>query len=123
MVVDLPDQFDCRIEFALSDVSGTGQDDRAGILDLVFVEFFEVLQIDLALAGVDDGHGAADLGAFHFLHSGNDIGEFADAGGLDEDTVRSILIDDFFKSGAEIADEGAADAARVHLGDLDAGLL
>ncbi len=123
VVVDLADQFDRGVELALGDVAGTGQDDGAGILDLVLVELLEVLQVDLALAGVDDGNCAADLGALDLLDSSNYIRELADAGWLDEDTVGGELVDDFLQRGAEVADQGAADAAGVHLGDLDAGFL
>ena len=121
VVVDLADQFDRGVELALGDVAGTGQDDGAGILDLVLVELLEVLEVDLALAGVDDGNSAADLGALDLLDSSNYIRELADAGWLDEDTVGGELVDDFLQRGAEVADQGAADAAGVHLGDLDAG--
>jgi len=121
VVVDLADQLDRGIELALGDVAGTGQDDGAGILDLVLVELLEVLQVDLALAGVDDGNSAADLGALDLLDSSHYVRELADTGWLDEDTVRRELVDDFLQRGAEVADEGAADAAGVHLGDLDAG--
>ena len=121
VVVDLADQLDRGVELALGDVAGTGQDDGAGILDLVLVELLEVLQVDLALAGVDDGNSAADLGALDLLDSSHYVRELADTGWLDEDTVRRELVDDFLQRGAEVADEGAADAAGVHLGDLDAG--
>lgn len=121
VVVDLADQLDRGVELALGDVAGTGQDDGAGILDLVLVELLEVLQVDLALAGVDDGNCAADLGTLDLLDSSHYVRELADTGWLDEDTVRRELVDDFLQRGAEVADEGAADAAGVHLGDLDAG--
>ncbi len=121
VVVDLADQFDRGIELALGDVAGTGQDDGAGILDLVLVELLEVLEVDLALAGIDNGDGAADLGALDLLDSSYNIRKLADAGWLDEDTVRRELVDNFLQRSAEVADQGAADAAGVHLGDLDAG--
>ena len=123
VVVDLADQLNRGVELALGDVAGTGQDDGAGILDLVLVELLEVLQVDLALAGVDDGNCAADLGALDLLDSSHYVRELADTGWLDEDTVRRELVDDFLQRGAEVADEGAADAAGVHLRHLDAGLL
>ena len=121
VIVDLADQLDRGVELSLGDVAGTGQDDGAGILDLVLVELLEVLQVDLALAGVDDGNSAADLGALDLLDSSHYVRELADAGWLDEDTVRGELVDNFLQRGAEVADQGAADAAGVHLGDLDAG--
>ncbi len=123
VIVDLADQLDRGVELALGDVAGTGQDDGAGILDLVLVELLEVLEVDLALAGIDNGDGAADLGALDLLDSSYNIRKLADAGGLDEDTVRRELVDDFLQRSAEVADERAADAAGVHLGDLDSGFL
>ena len=123
VIVDLADQFDRGVEFALCDVACSGQDDRACVLDLVLVELFEVLQVDLALARVDDGNGTAYFGAFDLLNGSDYVRKLADAGGLDEDTVRSILVDDFLESCTEVAYEGAADAAGVHLGDLNAGFL
>ena len=123
VIVDLADQLDRGVELALSDVAGTGQDDSAGILDLILVELLEVLEVDLALAGVDDGYCTADLGALDLLDSSHYVRKLADAGGLDEDTVRRELVDDFLQRGAEVADERAADAAGVHLGDLDSGFL
>ncbi len=121
VIVDLADQLDRGVELALGDVAGTGQDDGAGILDLVLVELLEVLEVDLALAGIDNGDGAADLGALDLLDSSYNIRKLADAGWLDEDTVRRELVDNFLQRSAEVADQGAADAAGVHLGDLDAG--
>ena len=123
VVVNLTDQLDCSVELALGDVAGAGQDDGAGILDLVLVEFFKVLQVDLALAGIDDGNGAAYFGTFDLFDGSYDVRKFADAGRLDENTVRSIFVDDFLQCGAEVTYEGAADTAGVHLGDLDAGFL
>ena len=123
MIVDSADQVDGGIQLVLCDVACSRQDDGAGVLDLILVELLKVLQVDLALAGVDDGNGAADFGALDLLDRCNDIGEFADAGGLDEDTVRGELLDDFLQRGAEVTHEGAADAAGVHFCDLDAGFL
>ena len=57
------------------------------------------------------------------LHGANDIGQLADAGGLDDDTVGMVLSDDLLQGLAEVAHQGAADAAGVHLGDVDAGIL
>ncbi len=95
VIVDFADQLDRGVELALGDVAGTGQDDGAGILDLVLVELLEVLEVDLALAGIDNGDGAADLGALDLLDSSYNIRKLADAGGLDEDTVGGELVDDF----------------------------
>ena len=54
----------------------------------------------------------------------NEFGEIGiDAGRLDQDAVGRILRNDLLERAAEIAHQRAADAAGVHLRDLDAGLL
>ena len=67
MVVDLLDELNSLVELLLLDVGSSGEDDRTCVLDLVLVELGEVLEIYLALAGIDNGDGAADLGAFNSL--------------------------------------------------------
>ena len=47
----------------------------------------------------------------------------ADTGGLNDDAVRMELLLYLHKRFAEISDKRAADAAGIHLGNLDAGLL
>ena len=57
----------------------------------------------------------------HALHRTNDVRQLADAGWLNDDAVRMVSLDDLLERLAEIADERTADAARIHLGNLDAG--
>ena len=123
--VMLPQQGHSSIQLGLGNGIGAGQDDGGGSLDLVVVEFAEVLHIDLDLTCVGNGNGIAQ-GNFligHLVHRADNIGQLADAGGLDEDAVRSILLDDLGQGLAEIAHQRAADAAGVHFGDVDAGIL
>ena len=123
MVIDLADQVDNNIELLLLDSTGTGQDDRACVLDLVLVEFLEVLEVDLALGGVDDRYGSGNFRALNALYCGYYVRELADAGGLDQYAVGIICVDHLAECGAEVAHEGTADTAGVHLRDLDACLL
>ena len=123
MIVDRADEFYGLIELVLCDVARTAEDYRSRVLDLVFIEFLEVLEVNAALGSVDDSNSSADLSAFNALDCSNDVREFAYAGGLDEDPVGRELIDDFLEGRAEIAYEAAADTAGVHLGDLDARFL
>jgi 20S proteasome subunit beta 7 len=104
----------------------TGQDDGAGMLDLVDEELTEVLDIELCLGTVHHGHSTVELhlgilsGA---ADSGHDFGELAHARRLDQDPFGCVCGHDFTKRGAEVAYQRAADAAAVHLTDLDAGFL
>ena len=45
------------------------------------------------------------------------------AGGLDDDAVGGVVGQHLLQGGAEVAHQGAADAAGVHLGDLHTGVL
>ena len=96
-------------------------------LHLVEEEFAEVLHIHAALAGVHDGGAAADLDVrvafLRLLHGGEDLAELAHAGGLHEDPVRVVGVDQLVDRGLEVARQGAADAAGVQLGHGDAGVL
>ena len=116
------------LELFLRELLRAGENDRAGGLDLVVVELTEVLHIDLDLAGVGHGDIAVELELARALVDGaldgdDDVRELADAARLNEDAVGVELRHDLFERLVEVTDEGAADAARGHLGDLDAGLL
>ena len=115
------------LELFLRELLRAGKNDRAGGLDLVVVELTEVLHIDLDLAGVGHGDIAVELelGALvhRALHGNDDVRELADAARLNEDAVGVELRHDLFERLVEVTDEGAADAARGHLRDLDARLL
>ena len=121
----LPQHGNGRVQLALGDGIGTGQDDGGGGFDLVVVELAEVLHIHLDLARVGHGHGVAqrDLVIRHLAHGGNDVGQLAHAGRLDQNTVGMVLGNDLLQRLAKIAHQRAADAAGVHLGDVDAGIL
>ena len=112
-------------QLLLGDGAGAAENDGGGGLNLVRVEFTEILQIDLALRGICHGDEAAERDALvrNTLYGADDIAELADAGRLDEDAVGMIVGDDLLQRAAEVADERAADAAGVHLVDLNAGVL
>ena len=121
----LPQNGNRRVEFFLRDGSGAAEDDGRGRFDLVGVEFAEIFHIDLALVGVRHGDETAKLQVrrLHALHGSYHVAELADAGGLDQNTVRVILLQNLDHGPAEIAHQRATDAAGVHLVDLDARLL
>ena len=113
------------IELGLIHTVRAGEDDGVGRFDLVVVELAEVLHIHLALRRIRHSHKVAQLHVVRrdLAHGADDVRQLADARRLDQDTVRRVFGDDLFERAAEIADQRAADAAGVHLRDLDPGLL
>ena len=106
---------------------GAAEDDRGSALHLVQEELAEVLHIHAALAGVHHGGTSAGLNIrvalFRFFHRGENLAQLADAGGLHQDAVRMIGVDQLVHSGLEVTRQGAADAAGVQLRHRDAGVL
>ena len=125
--VVLAQERDGGLELLLRHLLRAGEQDGAGVFDLVEEELAEVLDVHAALHRVRDRHKAAHLRLgnvlLHALDRADDVGELAHAARLDEDAVGMILVDHLAQRDAEIAHQRAADAAGVHLGDLDAGLL
>ena len=124
-VIVLPKHGNGGVQLGLGNGIRPGQDDGGGGLHLIVVEFAEVLHIDLDLARVHHGYGVAQghLVVHDLLHRADDIGQLAHAGGLDENPVGVVLLDNIRQRLAEVAYQGAADAAGVHLGDLNARVL
>ena len=121
----LPQQGHAGVELLLGDAAGAAQNDGPGGLHLVVVEFAEVLHIHLALARVGHGDQVAERHRItgDLLHGCLHVAELAHTGGLNEDPVRRVVGNDLGQSLAEVAHQAAADAAGVHLGDLDARVL
>ena len=125
LLVMLPDQGNGCIQLGLRHGIGTGENDGGGSLDLVVVELTEILHIDFDLACVRNGNGVAqsDFLAGDLLHSCDNIGQLTNTGGFNDHPVRMELLNNFRQRLAEIAHEGAANAAGVHFRNVDAGIL
>ena len=123
--VMLPEQCHSSIQLSLRNGIGTGQDDGTGGFHLIVIELTEVLHVDLDLTGIYHSHGVAQLNAVarDLLNSSHHIGQLTDTGGLDDDPVGVILLDDLGQRLAEVAHQAAANAAGVHFSDVDAGVL
>ena len=122
-----PQQGDGPVQLVLVDLLGAGKDDGAGVLHLVVEELAEVLHVDLGLGGVHHGDETVQVqvGGLRLdpLHGGNDIGELAYAGGLNDDAGGGVVGQHLLQGRAEVTHQGAADAPGVHLGDLYPGVL
>ena len=125
LCIVFPDQSHRSIQLVLCHGIGTGQNDGGSGFDLIVVELAKILHVDLHLACVRNGNGIAQG---HFLvgnlfHSGNNVGQLAHTGGLDDDSVGSVLGNHLSQRLAEVTHQGAADAAGIHLGDVDSRIL
>jgi hypothetical protein len=100
------------------------QDDGTGVLDLIRKELTEILNVKLGLGSVYHRDSAVQYHVCVFCHaidSGHDLGELADTGGLDQDTLGGIGIHDLPERGSKITYQRAADTAGIHLTDLNPG--
>ena len=120
-------QIDGGVQLALVHALGAGEENGGGVFHLVVEELAEVLHVDPGLGGVHHGDEAVELKLrgllLHPLHGGDHVGQFSYAGGLDDDAVGGVVLQHLLQGGAEVAHQGAADAAGVHLGDLHPGVL
>ena len=121
----LAQHFHGLVQLGLGNGIGTGQDNGSGGFHLVVIELTEVLHVDLHLAGIYHSHGVAQshIVGGDLLHSTNDIGQLAHTGGFDDDAVRMVLVNNLGQSLTEVTHQAAADAAGIHFGDVDAGIL
>ena len=125
VLIVLTQQSNGGCELFLTDRAGAAENDAGRSFDLVAVKFPEVFQVNFALCGVCDSDEAAeaDIRSRNALHRTDHVAELAYAGRLNEDAVGLIICDDLRQRTAKVAHERAADAAGVHLVDLDACLL
>ena len=123
--VVLAQQRHSSIQLGLRNGIGAGQDDGGGGFDLIVVELTKVLHVDLDLARVRNGDSIAQhhIVSGDLLHSSDHVGQLAHAGGLDDDSIRMVLADDLLQRLAEITHQTAANAAGVHFGNVNAGIL
>ena len=123
--VVLAQKVDALLDALLSGVLGAAEDDGFGVFDLIDEEFAEVPGIHAALADIGNGGAALEVdfvAVHHVHHHAADVGQLAHAGGLDDDAIGMIGIDQLVQRAAEVAHQRAADAAGVQFGDLDAGI-
>ena len=124
-LVQLTDQLHSLVQLGSGDGAGTRKDDGGSGLDLVVVELTKVLTIDLDLVGIGNGNRITqlDLSAGDLIHRTDHIGKLANTGRLNDHAVRIVLSDDLLQRLAKVAHQAAANAAGVHFGNVDTGLL
>ena len=125
LLVQPPQQFHVLLHLGGVRHIRAAQHNGAGIFNLVVEKLTEILHIHPALGGVHHGHGAVENHvhvAGHVPHRLHHVRQLAHAGGLDDNPIRMVFGQHLFQRFAEISHQRAADAAGIHLPDLDAGL-
>ena len=102
---------------------GPAEDNEVSILHLIVEELTEVAHIHFAFVRINHGHLCTDFDAVNSFHGLCHVRQLADAGGLDDNTVRRIFFYHLLEGLAEVTHQRAADAAGVHLGNFNAGIL
>ena len=126
LLIDLANQSNRLIDFLLIGDVRAREHNGLCILHLVVEEFAEVLHVELRLLHIDEGDRrvARDFKLLLDIRNRTQhIRELADAGGLDNHAIRCILAQNFLQGSRKIADQRAANAAGVHLTNLNAGIL
>ncbi len=102
------------------------EDDGFRILNLIYKEFAKIANVHAAFAHIGNGSAASQAHIVRlrdFINHAADIGELAYAGGLDENAVGMIGIDQLAQGLGKVAHQGAADATGIQLGYLNARIL
>ena len=121
--VETAEQLACLQDSVLLGGVGAAHNDNVGIFNLIVEELAEVSHVHAALAGVNNSDLCADFDAFNLLNSGGNVRQLANTGGLDDDAVGCIVINNLLQSLSEVTNQRAADAAGIHLGNLNTGIL
>ena len=112
------------VEALLRALSRAGQQDGTGMRHLILEKLTEVLEVHLGLERVNNGYKAVQLNLeVRVLYRSDNVRQLADAGRLDQDAVRMVLVHNIVQRLAEVANQRAADAACVHLVYNNAGIL
>ena len=123
--VMLTDKGYCRLDLRIRRGVGVREDDCGCVSYLVVIELAEVLHVHLTLADVGNGGECVEDGIVPIgCHSSLDnVGELAYSRRLDDNAIGRKSLYNLAERLCKIADQRAADAAGVHLGDLDTRIL
>ena len=112
------------VEALLRALSRAGQQDGTGMRHLILEKLTEVLEVHFCLERVNNGYKAVQLNLeVRVLYRSDNVRQLADAGRLDQDAVRMVLVHNIVQRLAEVANQRAADTACVHLVYNNAGIL
>ena len=121
----LTQQCNRSIQLRLRNAISTREDDGGSGFNLIIVEFTKILHVDLHLASIGNGHLITqdNILTRDLLYSSNHIAKLTDARRFDHNAIRMILLNHLGQSLAEITHQAAANAAGIHLCNIDTGVL
>ncbi len=93
---------------------------------LVFKKFSKIFQVNFCFLSIHNRDSSGNLNIrvlFHVLNRPGHIRKLSYPRWLDHDTVRMVFLNHLFQSLAKITYQSAADTSRIHLRDLDPGIL
>ena len=100
------------------------KNDCRGVRDLIVIELAKVLHIHFALINVGNGREGIESGILTLDGFGgtDNVRKLTNARGLDNNAVGIVLFEHLCQCLRKIADKRAANASRIHLGDLNTGI-
>ena len=101
--------------------AGVRKHDTACVGNLIVEKLTEVLHIHFALACIHNGGERIELCTLYVqvLHRSDNVGQLADARGLDQNSVGGVLLQHLRQRLAKVTDQRAADATGIHFVDLN----
>ena len=124
-LIMLAQQLHSGIQLCLRNGIGAGQNDGGGCFDLIVVELAKVFHIHFDLTGIGHGHtvAKAHILSGDLFHCSHHIGQLAHTGGFNDHPIGMVLGNDLVQSLSKVAHQRAANAAGVHLGNVNARFL
>ena len=106
----------CGGYLGIAHAARMAHNDSSCVVYLIKEEFAEVLNVHLALVRIAYGGEAVENNVLKLktLNRLDNVGELTDSRRLDKDTLGGVLVDYLVKCLTEVADETAADTARIH---------
>ena len=103
---------------------GVRKNDGRCMLDLVIIEFAEILHIHLALINVGNGGKAIKNSAVLLCSFSrtNNVRKLTNTRGLNNNSIRSVFLKHLYKRLRKVTYERATDATGIHLGNLNSSI-
>ena len=125
-LVEAADQLNGFLNFLLICHIGAAQNNSTRISNLIREKFSEISQVHFAFFHIRHCGITVELDLtfiFHVLHSLDHIGQLSYTGGFNNDAVRMVFLHHLHQRCTKITYQGTADAAGIHLADLNSCFL